>query len=316
MKFKLCKLTFTSPFHVGERENILEKTEVYIHSDTLFSAFCHNYLLLYGSKKLENLLEKFTQGNPPFKISSAFPWWDDKFFFPIPLNQIPKEKELKKITFIEKDGFEKLLLGQPLEEIAKNFQTIPTQKEKSKPWETVNVPRIGLSRLTNHPGENYFHFGEVIYQENSGLFFLIDFKDENFEKEFKATMNLMSQEGIGGDRTVGKGLFKIPEFLDLEFNLPQTLDATITLSLYSPTKEEIPEIRKGYYEIKERSGYIYSPLGRNIRRKSIRMIVEGSVFPGDKKGQLANVTPEIFQDKHKIYRYGLYFSLPCKLEVE
>ena len=312
-EFRLGKLTFKSPLHLGERENIREGTDTFIHSDTLFSAFCHNYLLLYGKIKLELVLQKFLEDAPPFLISSAFPWWKDGFYFPIPKNQMPKGKKLKKILFVEKRGFEKLLSGERIEKIIGTFKTIPDEKS-NKPWKTADVPRVGLSRLTNHPGESYFHFGEVSYGKDSGLFFLIDFKDDALEREFKAAFNLMGDEGIGGDRSSGKGLFEKPQFEEIEFNLPDT-EGTVSLSLYYPQQDELTDIRNGYYELRERKGYIYSPYGQSLRRKSLRMFSEGSVFPGGKKGRIADLTPKAFEDKHRIYRYGLCFALPCELEA-
>ncbi|MCM8826477.1 MAG: type III-A CRISPR-associated RAMP protein Csm4 [Candidatus Omnitrophica bacterium] len=318
---KLYKLKFKSSIHLGERENFLETTEIIAHSDTLFSTFCNAYLLLYGKDKLEILLKRFIDQNPPFLISSAFPWWNGNFYFPIPLNQMPKEKKLKDIRFIEKDGFEKLLWGEKIEKLVKNgFKTIPEldaeKEENKKPYRIINTPRVSLNRLTNHPGEEFFHFGEVFYKDNSGLFFLVDFKDKEIEKEFNATLRIMADEGLGGDRTVGKGFFEIKEIKDINFNFPSEHNGFLTLSLYSPKEDEIRDIRNGYYEIIERKGYISSPYGKNLRRKSIRVFKEGSVFPHlIKIGRLVDVTPEVFTE-HKIYRYGLAFLLPCKLEVK
>lgn len=315
MNLQLCKLTFKSPLHLGERENIREGTEIFIHSDTLFSAFCHNYLLLYGKPKLELILEKILNRDPPFLITSSFPWWNNSLYFPIPKNQIPKDKKAKKILFIEKIGFGRLLSGEKIENlVAEKVKTIPTE-EGNNPWEVTNAPRIGLSRLTNQPGDRYFHFGEVFYKENSGLFFLIEFKDKNFEKEFVATFNLMADEGIGGDRSSGRGLFKKPEFGALEINLPEN-DSIVSLSLYHPTDDELFDITNSYYELIERKGYIYSPHSQSLRRKSVRMFSEGSVFASKKKGDIADVTPELFEGHHRVFRYGLCFALPCKVEVD
>jgi len=305
-EFRLCKLTFKSPLHLGERENMREGIGFFIHSDTLFSAFCHNYLLLYGKIKLESILQNFLKDVPPFLISSAFPWWADGFYFPIPKNQMPKGKRLKKILFAEKAGFEKLLSGEKIEKIIGTFKTIP-KEGGHKPWKITDVPRVGLSRLTNQPGENYFHFGEVSYGKDSGLFFLIDFKDNAFEREFKAAFNLMSDEGIGGDRSSGKGLFEKPQFEGIEFNLPDT-KGTVSLSLYYPKQDELNDIGNGYYELME-------SYGQSLRRKSVRMFSEGSVFAANKKGGIEDVTPKAFEGKHRIYRYGLCFALSCELEV-
>ncbi|HID92743.1 MAG TPA: type III-A CRISPR-associated RAMP protein Csm4, partial [bacterium (Candidatus Stahlbacteria)] len=273
---------------------------------------CHCYNLLYGD--LDNFLRGFLEGMPPFLVSSAFPYWQDNYFFPVPKNQIPKEKAAKKIQFVDIIGLEKLLSGEALEKIIAEIKTIPFNK--LYPWRIDNVPRIGLNRLTNHPGENFFHFGQVTYSEDAGLFVLIKFKDNIIKNKLLACLNLLVHEGIGGDRTCGRGLFEKPDFSDIELKLLSNPDAVYSLSLYYPTKNELSSIKEGYYEIEERKGYIYSPYGRSLRRRSIRMFKEGSVFPSNNEriGSLVDVTPDAFT-AHKVYRYGFIFPLPCKMEV-
>ncbi|MGC8977608.1 MAG: type III-A CRISPR-associated RAMP protein Csm4 [Candidatus Ratteibacteria bacterium] len=317
--FKIFKLKFKSSFHTGERENIYEKTDFIIHSDTFFSAFCFNFLLLYGENELGGLLNKFKNGNPPFLISSLFPFRNEELYFPVLLNQMPKDKQMKKILYIEKNGFEKLLEGEKIENL-KDYKFIykngllagekDYNNEKNKVWDILENPRVGLSRLSSHPGESYFHFGEVFYKEDCGLFFLVEFKEKEIEKKFIPTLRLMQDEGIGGDRTVGKGHFEINGIEEIKINEPEGKNCVI-LSLYYPTETEISDLKDGYYEIVERKGYIYSPYIKSLRRKSIKMFKEGSVFPGVKKGTLIDITPEIF-NKHKIYRYGFAFYFKCK----
>lgn len=316
MIFTVVKLRPRGPFHVGERENWREGTKTYIPSDTLFSAICHCYLLLFG--EVDSLLKGFIDGKPSFLISSAFPYWQKNYFFPIPKNQILKDKELKKIQFVSLDGLQRLLFGEKLGEIKDEIRTIPdfNQRELTFPWEVEDVPRVALSRWTNHPGENFFHFGQVIYRDDAELFFLVDFKDDNLEKNLIATFNLLVHEGIGGDRTSGKGLFYKPEISDIRIEAPEYFDGVYSLSMYHPLKKEISGVERGFYEIEDRKGYIYSPSGQSLRRRSTRMFTEGSVFPNEMKrlGSIVDVTPDAF-NTHKVYRYGYIFSIPCTLEV-
>lgn len=309
MRLTAIKLRPKGPFHIGERENWREGSKTYIPSDTIFSALCHSYLLLYG--EVDSLLRDFIAGSPPFLISSAFPYRQQDYFFPVPKNQIPKNKELKKIGFVDLNGLERLLYGERLDEIIGKIKTIPPF-----PWEVEDVPRVGLGRWTNHPGENFFHFGQVRYQEDTGLFLVIDLKDSNFENRLFSTFNLLVHEGIGGDRTSGKGLFNKPEISEIEIDAALNLDGLYSLSMYCPLPDEIPGTARGFYEIEDRKGYIYSPSGQSLRRRSLRMFTEGSVFPSEKKrlGKIVDVTPEAFK-AHKVYRYGYIFSIPCRLEA-
>jgi len=315
MKFSLCKLKPKGPLHLGEREGWLEGTDTFIHSDTLFSAFCHAYQLLY--KDLLELLKEFENNSPPFLISSAFPYWRNTFFFPLPKNQLPKERELAKIKFVNKTGFEKLLKGEKLKEMIKEIETIPAQEEPYFPWELSDIPRVGLSRLDNRPGDKFFYFSQVIYKEDAGLFFLFKFQKEEFRPKFEAAIRLLADEGIGGDRSSGKGLFEKPLFEEIEIETPTDATGVVSLSLYYPKdKSELTGIKNAFYDLIERKGYIFSPYCSSLRRRSIRMFVEGSVFPHPPEkivGTLVSVEPEVFKF-HKVYRYGYLFGLPCKGE--
>lgn len=321
MRLTICQLKPKTPLHLGEREGWLEGSQTYIHSDTLFSAFCHAYQLLYGQEELTRLLQLFVEGQAPFLVSSAFPFWDDQFYFPLPKNQLPKEKEVKKVIFVEQRGFERLLSGDSIEDVFSSARTIPAHNQvedkQRYPWQVETLPRVRLSRFNNHPGEAFFHFGQVVYLEGAGLFFLIELKDEVFRKKFEGTMNLLADEGIGGDRSVGKGLMEKPVFDEVEIKVPKGANGILCLSLYYPDQKEIHRLSEGYYELLERKGYIYSPHGQSLRRRSVRMFIEGSVFPSDvtKRGRLVDITPDAF-GKHRIYRYGLLLDVPCQIEVK
>lgn len=314
MKLFACRSKPRAPLHLGEREEWREGSSPFIHSDTLFSAFCHSYLLLYGKEELSSLLQWFKNGNPPFLFSSIFPFWKETYYLPVPKNQIPKTKEAKKILFVEKKGFESLLKGESLEEVRKTIKTI---SKKEKPWVLENVPRISLSRLSNHPMEDggLFHFGEVSYREDAGLFFLLHYNDAEWQKKVEATLRLLADEGIGGGRSVGKGAMRPPEFREIDLEIPEKADATLTLSLYFPSSQEREGLSEGFYELIERKGYIYSPYGQSLRRRAVRMFSEGSVFPSypKRRGGLVDVTPKIFKH-HPVYRYGFCFGIPCKME--
>lgn len=67
----------------------------------------------------------------------------------------------------------------------------------------------------------------------------------------------MCDEGIGGDRTCGKGLFRQPVFLDFEPLHIAEPNAAYSLSAYFPRPEEIAGLDESFYELEERKGYIF-----------------------------------------------------------
>ncbi|MDR3569707.1 MAG: type III-A CRISPR-associated RAMP protein Csm4 [Syntrophobacteraceae bacterium] len=328
LDLKVVEIRLRSGMHLGEREGWLEGTGVFPLSDTLFSAFCNGYRLLYGEEELDALLQAFLDGPPPFRLSSGFPKWKGLYFFPAPLNQIAAEKDVKNIRWIEKAGWERLLRGEAIEEVLKasSVQYIPKPgpncqaketEEPPEPWKILETPRVGLDRTNNHPGERYFQFGQVHFYPDASYFFLADVASEDVWERLKAVWRLLADEGIGGDRSVGKGLYHSPSFAALRLSLPDRAENQALLSLFYPSPSETGIIGEGYYEFIERKGYLYSPASQGLRRNAVRLFKTGSVFPSSRplRGRLMDVTPEIFT-RHRVYRYGIALSVPCRLRGE
>lgn len=311
--FQACLLKPKSPFHLGVREGMREGSETIIHSDTLFSALCHSFYLLYGGEKLEELLEQSRSPTPPLKVSSAFIFTEQgnnrHFFFPTPRNQIPQDKEQKKIQFVEQSEWEKLLRGKKIDEHTGNLQQLLRSAIHHD-----EVPMVTINRMTGtvRAEGGFFHTG-LCWLKDAGFFFLYQVTDE-WRDKFIAAVRLLCDEGIGGYRSVGKGFFYQPEFRSIELNTPDNYDAELMLSLYYPDENESRNLQLGFYELIERKGYIYSPAIRTYRRKEVSLFAEGSVFPGrDRKGMLIDVTPDGKPEPHPVYRNGLAFTIPCLL---
>jgi CRISPR type III-A-associated RAMP protein Csm4 len=111
------KLRFTSPLHLSAGYGGYEQTSHYLHSDTLFSAILSNWPHFY-----DDSIESIAQ-NHPFLVSSAFPFSANHYYFPKPLKQLPvlfdendyrAVKKLRKVNFIEKELFEKILRDEAI----------------------------------------------------------------------------------------------------------------------------------------------------------------------------------------------------------
>jgi CRISPR-associated protein Csm4 len=324
---RICKLKPRGAFHLGEKEAILEHTSDYIHSDTLFSAICNAYRLLYGKGKLEDMLELFKDRKPPFSISSAFPYTGESLLFPVPRNinfsVHPEDKKFKKVEFFSKTIFDGIAMGESIEEhikgdnLVQSKHVLLTDAERDKLkgdeiWSSKEVPRVVIDRKTS--ASNIYHFGEVSFADNCGLYFLMDLRIQEYKEKVEAAIRLLGDEGIGGDRTYGKGLFKA-EFNDEEIEMNvKSGNHFVTLSLYYPMEGEI-SLKEGYYELINIGGWIYSLDAKNLRRRTVRMFAEGSVFKSantDLYGRLMDVTPEDFTE-HSVYRYGYAFAVPMEV---
>lgn len=342
--FLLCRFVPDAPMHLGEKEGVLEETFEYIRSDTLFSAICNAYLLLYGREELESLLEGFKLERPPFLISSAFPYAADVLFFPLPknidLSSYIGVKKAKRVELVSESIFRAALKGDVEDVIKKGYCLIQGERvlvtreeaerlrdhlgvrvaEEIRIWRKREVPRVALDRKTN--ASSIYYFGEVKFSESCGLFFLM--KEGNgfkgVEKRVKAALRLLRDEGIGGDRTYGKGMFEDVRFDGISFECGRK-DFFVTLSLYYPKREEISCLKDAFYDLVTRGGWIFSYSGVGMRRRSVRMLAEGSVVrfatthEGGEDllhGALVDVTPADF-GWHRIYRYGYAFPIPLEV---
>lgn len=323
MEFTVCKLKLKGPLHLGSKEAIQEESDEYIHSDTLFSAICNCFRLLYGKKELETLLELFQQYKSPFVISSAFPFVENTLLFPLP-KHLKLPEEFKKVEFISDEIFRKIIKNDSISAFLREANLVQDKrvlmhyergKEKAIWYVNSEVPRVVLDRKTS--ASNIFYFSEVQYAEDCGLFFLIDWKTQEYQNQFRGALNLLTHEGIGGDRTSGKGLFDKPKFEEFSATTPESPSKYfISLSLYYPLKEEIGSVKSGWYELIKRGGWIYSIESQTLRRKGIRMLSEGSVLPDiGNKGKLKDVTPDVLK-AHRVYRYGLPFKIPIEVKNE
>ena len=350
---RVCKLKPKAHFHLGDKEAVLEKTSDYIHSDTLFSAICNAYRLLYGNEGLQEVLKLFEDREPPFLISSAFLYAGKILTFPLPLsinwdNYVDDEvieglnaerkenekvgkfsllKRLKRVKFISEKIFwnvtkeesrikdyindENIIQGilfdeEELKRLRKEFGV--KESKEIKIFGKKEVPRVTIDRKTS--ASNIYHFGEVSFAENCGLYFLMDLRMKEQKKRVEAAIRVLGDEGIGGDRTYGKGLFEA-EFEEIELNI-EPKNHFVTLSLYYLGEGEI-SLKDGYYELINRGGWIYSLEMKNLRRRTVRMFSEGSVFKigegSSLYGGLADVKP-IGIDLHEVYRYGYAFAVP------
>ncbi|MBK4730300.1 type III-A CRISPR-associated RAMP protein Csm4 [Oxynema sp. CENA135] len=210
------------------------------------------------------------------------------------------------------------------------------------------LPKIAIDRRT--AATNLFHAGFVHFhhqqkennhkqkskknkqesqkiEERAGLYFILDFPqgDRELEQKLHAALQLLGEEGIGGRRSSGAGRFtfewqNLPKDFVRLFDFVQTSTHYCLLSLYwdDPGLNWQEITRDSSYEMEQRRGWLSgSPSGLNLRRQSVTMFLEGSLFKQPPQGKLADVTPPDFQyyrNQHRVYRNGIALSLPVRIK--
>lgn len=328
MKLYGYRLIFDTPLHLGLEGIGAEKIEETLHSDTLWGALVSSYFQLFDvADKDEFCL------NPPFRVSSGFPFFGDTLFLPVPLGALdplfdrltPEEiKILKKVKYLALPLFEQIIAGVSATELEYRIHGY-YMWPKNEPPESVifsrtsETPRISLDRRNDTVIEGeFFYFSQMYFSDKAGFYFLAHFDAPESQQKMEAALRLLGDEGLGADRTVGRGFFHF-ERQEINLKVPDTGSHFITLSLYHPTTAEVEAglLKDSAYDLINRRGYAAHLSVRGKRRKSIRMFTEGSCFtavngpeyPGDISVVLKKSGSFI---PFNVYRYGKAFPIPYR----
>lgn len=332
---------YTGPAQTGQLG--LQKTEVYIPADTLFSALCQTWATFYGSDTLETFLNRYgTDGTHlPFRLTSAFPFAGDVRFFPKPLVNFKIDgandsKKVKKIQFVSQNVFQAVLNGETptlSEDLLINsgkmwietsekkaLETLlkPSEKEKTKKdnvekddltvWTTDGRPRVTLDRGSHD--SQIWHVQALAFKESCGLWFAVEFDSSNntekIEDKIDTLLSVLADAGIGGERNAGYGLFELKK-KSIELDPGHSSSRFVTLSPICPKDEaELQTLisEDASYSLNPRSGWGNSS-GTPFARKKVMMFDEGSVLTKS-DGQVGRLVGDLEPDGDAACTHRVY----------
>lgn len=349
--WKLVRLKFgRSVAHFGELGIGLEETSERIRSDTLFSAWLSTYAR-FPNTDIESLIGQFKQPVPPFRLSSTFIYQEVNGqmteYLPRPL-KFPRNypigedlafaKTIKTLKYLPLSIWQRWYQGEGFAEADRNELIAAAQGRATgsltqagtfdypKAFKIQKLPKVAIDRTSR--ATNFYHTGVVGYrweylngtlESLSGLYFLVEFPTANpkLEQTFFGVLDLLGDEGIGGERSSGAGQFKV-EVLDLDPNwtmVVQFANGTqhSLMSLFWQSQITPAMLTQASYELQERGGWITSHASDGQqRRQAVQMFTEGSVLQFQPAGEMADVTPRQFRT-HRVYRSGICLSLPIAL---
>lgn len=316
MPHKIVKLHFQGPLRIGEPGIGIENTSPFVHSDTLFSALCHAWVLLRGERWVSDFLEVY-RTKPSFVLSSAFPFMETSFYLPRPFCPILWEekevqaKELKTLRWLSYTSLDQVFSGSKvsLEKVKTENKTALAIQRK------MLTPRVALGR--NDMASELFFCGQTYFTEGAGLYGVIHFLDEgNSFALLKEAFGLLGEEGLGAERNSGLGHFT-PEWIEPDATWQSLFSRKgaryYLASLFWTDPQTLPKALSGSnYDLIERRGWFYSAsTGTQMKRKSVWMFAEGSVLDFLPQGALVDLAPEAWKNQggHPVYRCGMAFVL-------
>lgn len=328
MPYTAYKLAFTSPLHIGLEGIGQEDIQTSIRSDTLWGAISS----LWG--RLHPATQSQLWQNCPFKLSSCFPYVQDRFYLPLPtgaLDEVMQKvenhdtiKDLKKVSYLSWPVFDRYLQGATLtwEDVQHPgaiWPEIADEGQNSNAFYAVQErPRLAIDPLTGHAMEGqFFYCADQYFYPECGMYFLAQFNDSEWQKQFEAVLALLGDQGIGADNSVGRGQFTFTR-QTLDLSVPQKADGYCVLSLFQPSPEEVSaqilSHSQSRYSLVRRFGRCGTRGVNQYRRADTWMLAEGSCIAGQQpKGRIVQVlSPKADPERipHPVYRNGQAFAVP------
>lgn len=257
----------------------------------------------YGIGKLEEMIAGFSQGAPPFVLSSAMP----ANSLPVPiLPPIPRarfkelaeinfgglfdalsvQKTFKKQQYINVDAWVRLQHDFSSENLLLDFkQQVDSKSDKGSAVRAVETPprtniqqvmHNSINRLNDRvQDEGGLHTETAAFYNNYSYDLYVETEDiQGFEDLF----NHLKKTGFGRDRSTGRGFFTYERQEDFPARalFKAKGNAEMVLSVY--THIELNKVQ-GWYRLFTKQGKVWNGFGEsNPFKKPFLAFQEGSVF--------------------------------------
>lgn len=331
----------------------LNDTAEHLHSDTLYSAIISTAARVLPEKAAADIcsFEQFLQAfdsiggqAPAITLSSAFYCleMDGKYIYFLPkalhfnLFSTNAYKELKKIQYISakiwQTGLQPdqwlnekecvIIQGKFVCHRSELAEEIDTSKLKI--YDIQALPKVAVHKPSSKDSLYYQTNIQIADNSNqssevkSHFFCLIKHSIPETDIRYKALkimLNLLIDEGIGGERSVGCGQLEGMEIKDFDFELASNENqAYCCLSLLSPFDESEHSALR-HYELITRGG---RRTGRKVndqkdeKLKRIKMIKEGAILDTPIMGAIRDIAPDSSQREY--LRNGKCLALPINVK--
>lgn len=304
---------------MGTGRESYDTSSAWLHSDTLASALA-SLKAQRGDGDVEEFVSRLV-------VSSAFPFYKDMLFLPKAHGRVrfadeeKCRKSLKKVAFVERSLWMRLAAG---EQLSAGDVTIDGEYMYPAGMVCATVSRTQTMQRVRVPADmekdaEPFFFEWRYFDREAGLYFLTTATGELLD-EVVALATMLGEAGIGTDRSVGGGHFDV-EVAEVEMPGVHGADAQVLLSMFIPTEDELPQLHlpDARYGLLRRGGFAAGSSDerlRHLRKRSVYMFDEGSVFPVSAQlcGTVVDLRPD-WNDPamHPMLRSGRPFFLSYKM---
>jgi len=330
---------FTAPLHISDARLDYGSSARMIHSDTVYAAAIS---ALARTGKLPESVEK--SGDLGCTVSSLFPFTTANgqvvYFFPRPLLAVKRKnenidlaKKIKKVKWIDRTFFEAIINGEEKEigntgnDLISGEFLSETRLQGNTILYNQVIPRakIPRSRSENEGETTIFYMERVLFEKGSGLYMIAEGDTTLLEQG----LQILQHEGIGTDRNIGQGTFSLEIGGPFELRFPENNQYAMNLGLFCPQENEVidlieskteTEYKGARWDLIKRGGWLTADGYNGIRKKSVYMFSEGSVFNVNQPGVHCagrvncNLRPDVTEGlnipDHPVWRCGRTILFP------
>jgi CRISPR-associated protein Csm4 len=317
-------------FHFGkvalDEDTSLDDTSLIMHSDTFFSGLVNVHHRIFGTDETNKFIGELGKN---IHISSAFYCLEHTktkkriYFLPKPLaynlaNTKGRHKELKAIEYISAGIWQAGKTAEDLLDcvvIDKHFACLPEEltaeeAQHLKIAQLNTLPKVKVR--TDSPDGNIYYQTNVQIADNSALgwqvhFYVLVRSENTLPKQFETCLHVLTQTGIGGEKSTGcgalEGYEKVEDFPTLAF---EEAKYEASLSLVCPDENESPLLYNPIFRGGRRLGKEEQDKKQNKYLHQVRMTLEGAIFEPNAKGR----TVQLYQAENPYLRYGNAFLMP------
>ncbi len=308
-----------------------------VPSYTLFGALCWSVKFLFGKEKLKEVLQLADRGE--ILISSLMPVvnGEEHFFKPVlepkPLTEEDREKlrlgdntqfrsflkKFKKLKFVPLEILKKVLDRQITNDRELAFEVKDIIKDtNNRPYIPLSIPHANINRITGSTSEGgTLYFEETLGATSDSYFFLLGVEDENLVSDIvKPALKLLEDWGLGGNRSIGFGSFKLKDWRrkhELEAYVQGRTKTLITLSKTLPTRNI--NFEKSFYQIETFRGTVDSGFFNKLWKDKTLYIKEGSYLTlKNNECNSVEIPGKLWKvfDSLNVYQHGKAFPLFVK----
>lgn len=324
--YSIIKLCNISPMHIGTGRSTYERAATDLHSDTLSAALA----AIHAQTALNFDAKVFMES---FVISSAFPFYGNRYFLPKPIGRLNVDlsdceeesvrKKLKKLKYIELTLWEQIARGEAVKISNKQIMGDFLAADSNSDIEMLarhTTQRVPVSRTGGN--EDPYYIERTFFSPQAGLYCIIDC-NEHTKGLIENLFVQLGEAGIGSYKSTGGGQFTV-ETATIELPHVNDANSALLLSQYIPTEEELGKIdlNASRYELMLRNGYMAGSSVQkftHLQKKSVYLFKCGSllVTSSNLAGKLADVTPAWNDNAmHPVMRSGRSFILPIKMQEQ